>query len=134
QFINKANSRYAILIGLAPDCLRLRLDAGDAVKHGYGSVQNAKRTFDLHREIDVARRVYNIDTILEAIARPKTGGRGGRDRNATLLFLLHPVHRRGALVHLADLVRNTGVKQNALGSSGLARIDVGHDPDVSKFV
>jgi hypothetical protein len=33
-------------------------------------------------------------------------------------------------MHLADTVRNAGVKEDALGRSGLAGIDVGHDADV----
>ena len=58
-------------------------------------------------------------------------GRGGRDGDAALLLLLHPVHRRGALVDLTDLVVDAGVEQDPLGRRGLARVDVGHDPDVA---
>src|SRR5262249_57763217 len=42
--------------------------------------------------------------------------------------------RRGALVHLADLVGPPGVVQDALGRRRLARIDVGHDPDVARLL
>ena len=35
---------------------------------------------------------------------PEARRRGRRDRDAALLLLLHPVHRRGAFVHLADFV------------------------------
>ena len=41
------------------------------------------------------------------------------------------VHHRGAFVHLADLVGPAGVEEDALGRGGLARVDVGHDPDVA---
>ena len=58
------------------------------------------------------------------------GGRGG-DRDAALLLLLHPVHRRRALVDLAHLVGAAGVVEDALGRRRLARVDVGHDPDVA---
>src|SRR6185437_3605171 len=44
---------------------------------------------------------------------------------------LHPVHRRGAVVHLADLVVDAGVEENALGRRGFARVDMRHDPDVA---
>jgi len=44
---------------------------------------------------------------------------------------LHPVHRRGAVVHLADLVAHAGVEQDALGRGGLAGIDVRHDAEVA---
>ena len=38
---------------------------------------------------------------------------------------------RRALVHLADLVDLIGEEEDALGDRGLARVDVGHDPDVA---
>ena len=65
---------------------------------------------------------------------PLAGGRGGGDRDAALLLLLHPVHRRRALVHLAELVGAPGVEQDALGRRRLAGVDVGHDADVAGFV
>ncbi|WP_233212614.1 hypothetical protein [Collimonas sp. PA-H2] len=34
-------------------------------------------------------------------------------------------------MHLADLVADAGVKQDALGSGGLAGVDVGADADVA---
>src|SRR5262249_2140121 len=49
---------------------------------------------------------------------------------SALLLLLHPVHRRGSLVDLAELVGHTRVEQDALRRRGLTRVDVGHDPDV----
>src|SRR6185369_5796882 len=104
------------------------------VKNSDRTVEHAEGTFDLHGEIDVARRINNVDAMLDAVARPETGSCGGRNSNSALLLLLHPVHRRGALMHLADLVRNTGIKKHALGGRGLARINVGHDPDVSEVV
>ncbi len=61
---------------------------------------------------------------------PLRGSRGGGDRDAALLLLLHPVHHRRALVDLADLVRAPGVVQNALGRRRLTGVDVRHDPDI----
>ena len=62
---------------------------------------------------------------------PLAGGRGGGDRDAALLLLLHPVHDGGALVDLADLVGAPGVEQDALSRRRLTGVDVGHDPDVA---
>ena len=59
-----------------------------------------RRALDLDREVDVARRVDDVDAVIV----PEAGRRGRGDRDAALLLLLHPVHRRGAFVHLADLV------------------------------
>src|SRR5256885_8780636 len=61
---------------------------------------------------------------------PETRRGGSRDRDAALLLLGHPVHRRGALVDLADLVDLLGVEEDPLGHGGLARVDVGDDADV----
>ena len=66
------------------------------------------------------------------VRRPEAVGRGRRDGDAALLLLDHVVHGRGALVHLADLVVDAGVVEDALGHRRLARIDVGHDPDVAR--
>ena len=60
------------------------------------------------------------------------GGRGsGRDGNAPLLLLIHPVHRRRAIMHFAQTVRTTRVVQDTLGHRGLAGIDVRHDADIA---
>jgi hypothetical protein len=75
----------------------------------------------------VPGRIDDVD----AKVAPKRRRRGGRDRDAALLLLRHPVHRRGALVDLAHLVGAARVVEDALGRRGLARIDVGHDPDVA---
>ena len=61
---------------------------------------------------------------------PEAGRRGGGDRDAALLLLLHPVHDGGAVVDLADLVRDARVEQDALGRRRLAGIDVRHDADI----
>ena len=68
------------------------------------------------------------------MAFPKTGRGGGGNRNSALLFLFHPIHRRGALVHFTDLVVDPGVIENPLRRGRLAGIDVRHDADISCFL
>src|SRR5690606_6775111 len=53
------------------------------------------------------------------------------DGDAALLLLLHPVHRRGAVVDFADLVGLAGVVEDAFGRGGLAGIDVRHDAEIA---
>ena len=65
------------------------------------------------------------------MVKPETGRRRGCDRNPPLLFLNHPVHGRGALMNLANLVVNPGIIQDPLGRGGLPSVDVGHDPDIT---
>ena len=71
-----------------------------------------------------------VSMMLIHVVAPLAGRRGRRDGDAALLLLDHPVHDRRALVDLTDLVGAAGVVEDALGRGGLARVDVGHDPDV----
>ena len=97
------------------------------VEHRDRAVEHAQRALDLDGEVDVAGRVDDVDPVVAPLA----GGGRRRDGDAALLLLDHPVHDRGALVDLADLVGLAGVVEDALGRRGLARVDVGHDPDVA---
>ncbi len=127
HLVDKCNPRHAVLVGLTPDGFRLRLDAADRAEHRDRAIEHAQRALDFNGEIDVSRRVDNID----AVVAPEAGGRRRRDRDAALLLLHHPVHGRGAFVHLADLVVDAGVEEHALGGGGFAGIDVRHDADIA---
>src|SRR5580765_3705428 len=126
QLIDKAYTRHAVFVGLTPNGLGLRLDAGDAVKNTNGTIQNSKGPLDFHREVNVSRCIDNIDAVFDVIARPETGRRSRGNCNTALLLLLHPVHRGRAFVDFADLVRNTRIEQNALRRRGLTRVDLCH--------
>src|SRR4051794_15048817 len=127
HLVDERDARDVVLVGLAPDGLGLRLDAGDRVEQRDRAVEHAQRALDLDGEVDVAGRVDDVDPVVAPLA----GGRGGRDRDPALLLLLHPVHRGGALVDLTDLVGATGVVEDALGRRRLTGVDVRHDPDVA---
>jgi hypothetical protein len=130
HLVDEADARDAVLVGLAPHGLGLRLDAGYAVENGDGSVENAQGPLDLDGEVDVAGCVDDVDGVVV----PLTGGGSRRDGDAPLLLLSHPVHGGGALVDLADLVVLARVVEDPLRRRGLARVDVGHDPDVAGSV
>ncbi len=61
---------------------------------------------------------------------PKTSGGGGGDSNAALLLLLHPVHNRRAFMHLADAVRDAGIKKNTLRNGRFSCVDMGNNADI----
>ena len=126
DLVDEANSRDAVLIGLPPNFFRLRLHAVHGVKHRDRAIQHAQRALHLGREIDVAGRINNVD----ANVAPGAGGRRGRNRDAALLLLLHPVHGGSAFMDLSDAVRAARIKQDALRRSGLTGIDVRHDADI----
>ena len=71
--------------------------------------------------------VDNVNPVVSPLARRSRR----RDRNTALLFLLHPVHDRGAIMNLANPVGSAGVVQDAFGRRRLARINVSHNPDIS---
>jgi hypothetical protein len=126
HLVDEADAGDVVLVRLPPHRLGLRLDPFLAVEDGDGAVENAQRALDLDREVHVTGRVDDVD--LGAL--PEARRRGGRDRDTALLLLLHPVHRRGPVVDLADLVVDPGVEQDPLGGRGLAGVDVRHDADV----
>ena len=130
HLVDECDARNGVTICLPPDRLGLRLHAGDGVEDGDRAVEDAEAPLDLDGKVHVPGRIDNVDPMIA----PLRGRRGRRDGDAALLLLRHPVHRRGALVHLAHLVGATGVVEDPLGRRRLARVDVGHDPDVPDAV
>ncbi|MPM54606.1 hypothetical protein SDC9_101384 [bioreactor metagenome] len=121
-------------IRLTPHGLGLGLHAALGAQHRYGAVQHTQRTLHFHGEVHMARGIDDIDAgIRKLVLRPLpvASRGGGRDGDAALLLLLHPVHGGSAVMGLTDLVVHAGVEQNALGSSRLARVNVGHNADIA---
>jgi len=127
HLVDERDARNDVLVGLAPHRLGLGLDAAHGAEHGDRAVEDAQRALDLDGEVHVAGGVDDVD----AVVAPVAGGGGGGDRDAALPFLLHPVHRGGAFVHLAHAVDAAGIKEDALGQGGLAGVDMRHDSDVA---
>ena len=61
HLVDVGDARDAVLVGLAPHGLGLRLDAGDRVEQGDGAVEHAQRALHLDGEVDVAGRVDDVD-------------------------------------------------------------------------
>ena len=98
HLVDERDTRHVELVGLSPDRFGLRLDAADAAEDDDGTVENAQAAFDLDREIDMARRVDQMDLVVFPVQR--RGRR--RDRDAALALLRHPVHLCFAVVDFAD--------------------------------
>src|SRR5262249_27555815 len=75
----------------------------------------------------VAGRIDDV----EALVFPKSRGRGRSNSDAALLLLLHPVHGRGAFMHLAHLVALAGAVEDPLGRRRLPRIDGGQYAEIA---
>ena len=139
HLVDEDDPRNLVAVGLTPDGFGLRLNARVAVEQHHRAVEHGQRTLDLDREVHVAGGVDDVEAVLVVLrqiagidgALPEGGRGGGGDGDAAFLLLLHPVHRRGAIMHLADLVGLAGVEQDPLGRRGLARVDMGNDPEVT---
>ena len=55
HLVDVGDPRHAVLVGLAPDGLGLRLDAGHGVEQRDRAVEDAEAALDLDGEVDVAR-------------------------------------------------------------------------------
>ena len=79
-------------------------------------------------------RIDDVDTIFIKLAihtAPEAGGRSGRNRDAALLLLLHPIHGGSTVMYLTNLVGDAGVEKNAFGCGGLTGINVGANSDIA---
>ena len=70
---------------------------------------------------------HDIDTMVP----PETGRCRGRDRYTALPLLLHPVHRRSAIINFAYPVVGASIEEDPFRCSRLPCIDVRHDPHIS---
>ncbi len=126
HLVHEADPGDVVAVGLTPHGLALGLHARHRIEDRHRAVEHTERPLDLHGEVHVAGGVDDVDPVV-----PPQAGRGRRgDGDAALALLDHPVHLGGALVDLSDLVGLARVVQDPLGRGGLARVDVGHDPDV----
>ena len=128
HFVDEANAGNVVLVGLAPNRFRLRLNACHTVEERYRSVEDPQAALDFGREIDVPGSVNDVDLVLA----PKASRGGGRNGDAALLLLLHVVHGGGAVVYLAHAMQPPGVVEDAFGRGGLAGIDMRGNTDVAE--
>src|SRR3546814_3236873 len=125
HLVDEREARNLVPGGLAPHGFGLRLHATDGAIQHAGAVEHAHGALDFDREVDVSGRIDDIDAVLVVLpshALPERGDGSGRDRDATFLLLLHPVGRRGAVMHLAELVVDARVEQDALGDRKSTRL------------
>ncbi len=128
ELVDEAEARHAVAIGLAPDGLGLRLDAGHAVEDDDRAIEHPQAPLDLDREVHVPGRIDDVDAMIAPERRRCRSG----DGDPPLLLLGHPVHRRRALMDLADLVDLLRVEEDPLGDGRLAGVDVRDDADVPR--
>src|SRR5690606_3302038 len=87
HLVDVAHARHVVLVREAPVRLGLRLHARYAVEDDDGAVEHAQRAVDLDREVDVPRRVDDVDLV--ALPLRRDGGALNRDRKSTRLNSSH---------------------------------------------
>ncbi len=126
HLVDEADPRDLVAVRLPPDRLGLGLDPGHGVEHRHRAVQDPEAALHLHGEVHMPGCIDDVDTVAAPLRR--RGGRG--DGDPALLLLDHPVHGGGALVDLPHPMDAARIEEDTLGRRGLARVDVGHDPDI----
>ena len=128
HLVDERHLGNAVLVGLVPDGLRLGLHPAYGAEDDDGPVEDPEAPLDLNGEIDMTRRVDDVDLMVF----PGAGGHRRGDGDPPLLFLRHPVHHGLAVVDLAHLVGFPRVEENPLRHRRLAGIDVGDDSDIPR--
>src|SRR3989344_7113231 len=130
ELVHKADTRHLCFISIGPVGFGLWFYAGYTVKDDNCPVEHTKRTLYLYSKVDVSWSIDNIKTMLfsficKGVGRSPETSHGCRgDSNTAFAFLLHPVGRRLAVVHLPDLVRHARIIKHPLCRRSLPRINV----------
>ncbi len=108
---------------------RLRFDPLGGVDDQQGAFAGGKRTAYFIGEINVARRVDQVEFVFLPVARVVGHPHGpGLDRDALLALQVHGVQH---LVGQVALGHGAGALEEAIGQGGLPVVDVGDDAEVS---
>ena len=141
HLVDEGDARDLVFGGLAPDCFRLGLHAGNAAEYRHRAIQHAHGALDFGRKIDVAGSIDDIHPVLQPGKRlvsaivllgPIASGCSGGNGDAALAFLLHPVGHGIAVIDITHAMDEPGVKEDALGGGRFASIDMGGNADVAR--
>src|SRR5690606_4807984 len=127
ELVNEDQARHVVLIRLTPNGFALRFDPFARAKDYDRAVEHAQAALDLGGEVDVARRIEQVDG--DVLPRKRHAGR--IDGDAALLLFWIAIGFGRPFIDLSDAMLRAAVKQHALGNRGLASVDVGDNTDVA---
>ena len=64
---------------------------------------------------------------------PLTSGYSRGDGYPSILFILHPVHDSFTIMNFTNFIRFSSVVKDPFRYGGFTRINMGHDPNISKL-
>ena len=110
----------------------LGLDALGGIDHQQAALAGGEGARDLIGEVDVARRVHQVQDVIEPVLRPVVQAHGlGLDGNAPLLLDIHGIENLRR--HLAR-GQPAGELDQPVGQGGFAVVNVGYHTEVSDAV
>ena len=132
HLVDKGYARHTVTVSLPPNRFRLRFHAVDRRKQQHQAIQYAHGTLDLNREIDMPRRVDDIDDM--QMTRPTPFGLRRRRSNSdtALAFLPKVVHNGIARMYFSNAVRLARIKENPFGERRLSCVNMGCETDVAQ--
>ena len=127
HLVDECDTGYTIGICLSPDSLRLWFHSADCAYNHDRSVKDTKRALHLCGEVYVSGSIDNIDLVFF----PVTGGGSTCDGDTTILLLFEEVHGCFPVVYFTDAMVFTCIIEDAFSGSGLARINMCHNSNIS---
>ena len=97
HFVDVRYTGNSVFACLMPDRFALGFYAALRAEGCDSAVQNAERTFNFDRKVNVSGGIYNV----YAVSLPMAGGRRAGNGDTAFLLLNHPVHGSFALVSFA---------------------------------
>ncbi len=132
HLIDEDHTWNMVLLSLTPNSFSLRLYASIRIEKSDCAVENAERTLNFDGEVNVARRVDDVEaTLLAILTLPERGRCSRGNRDTTFLLLLHPVHGGSTVMGFTNLVVLTGIEQDTLGHRRLTGVDVSHNTEIA---
>ena len=64
HLVDIRHTRNLVFVSLTPNGFRLRLNAALGAENGYGTVENTQGTLNFNGEVNVARGIDDVDTVL----------------------------------------------------------------------
>ena len=91
------------------------------------TIEDLERPIHFNGEIHVSGSIDDVETMV----LPKRCCRSGLDCDPALLFLLHEVGGRSAVMHLTDFVDLSGDVKDAFRGGGFTSVHVGENTNIS---
>jgi hypothetical protein len=127
EFVDKDDSRNAILVGLPPHCFALGFDSLSGAKNHNSAIENAQAAFDFCGEVDVTWGIEQVDGALFPTERHASG----EDRDTALLLFWIVIGFGCSRVDGPCAVFGTAHVEHLFGHGGFTGIDVSDDADIS---